>query len=368
MNKKGTSYFKNLPIPIKIIVLGALVVSIFFILKAYTGHLINQYNYPFSWVLNTLKISINYLLWVLLTPMVYSLTKLIQNKDKNGVLAVLKIMLGIISLALVHQLLSARLNDFVYYVHSGYLKLFFGHNNMVELVIGSFSSIIELLVLIAIFLAFDYQKRYLHNQKELIAAQLTALQMQLHPHFLFNTLHSISSMIDIEPKKAQKMLTKMGALMRTMLENDKEQMVSVQREITFIKNYLDLEQIRFADKMVITYHISENTSELQIPNMILQPLVENAIKYGIMPTMNNGQIIISIKKGMDKGFLGACLELKISNTSLGQNAPIQTPGAGVGLMNIRKRLESTYQNRFLFKTGFVAPKIYESRITLPIRS
>ncbi len=365
---KGLSYYKKIPVSLFQMMAASLVISLFFILKAYANHLVNQYNYEFSWLLNTLKISINYFLWVVLTPWAYSLTKRIQSRKKNTASTLLVVLLGGISLAFVHQLIVTRANDLVYFVESGYMKAFFGHNNLVALSIGSFSSFIELWVIIALFLALDYQKRYLRNQKELIAAQLTSLQMQLHPHFLFNTLHSISAMIDIDARKAQRMLTKMGALMRTLLENDVEQMITVEKELHFIKDYLDLEQIRYADKMHVQYEISQEVLPVRIPNMILQPLVENAIKYGIAPAMERGEIRIVAQKRKDGDLSGEYLDLKISNTSDGSAPGPDAKGTGVGLQNIRKRLEGIYNQEFRFESRSIAPRQYEAQIVLPLKS
>jgi len=366
MIKSFFSYYKNLPISIKQIVLAALFVSLFFTLKGYTNHLINQYNYPFSWVLTSLKLIITYLLWAILTPLAYFLTQTIQGYVKFNIIKVFKFLLGCILLSLVHQLITSRLDDIINYINSGYLKTFFGRNSMVVLVIGSFSSFIELLVIIAVFLAFDYQKKFIKNQKALISAQLNALRMQLHPHFLFNTLHSIASMIDIDTKKAQKMLTKLGALLRSILEYDAEQMVTVQDELNFIKDYLDLEQVRYQDRVTINYSVSQEVMPLKIPNMIFQPLVENAVKYGIIPTVDNGEIIIIIKQEHSQALQEDALIMQISNTYNPSNNHIKPVGTGVGLVNIKKRLQKFYQNRFLFESDFVTPELYQAKIVLPI--
>ncbi|WP_430967342.1 sensor histidine kinase [Spongiimicrobium sp. 2-473A-2-J] len=366
MPVKSPPYYSKLPVSLTKMVLAGLLISLFFVIKAYADHLINQYNYPFSWLLITLKISINYLLWVVLTPWAYSLTKQLQKRKKNTVFTLLMVLLGSVLLAFVHQLIATRANDLVYFLESGYMKAFLGHNNLVALSIGSFSSFIELWVIIALFLALDYQKRYLHNQKELIAAQLTSLQMQLHPHFLFNTLHSISAMIDIDPRKAQRMLTKMGTLMRTLLENDVEQMTTVEKELQFIKDYLELEQIRYADKMRVQYDISQEVLPARIPNMILQPLVENAIKYGIAPAMEQGEIHIAIQKGSKQALGSPHMEVKISNSSEG--AAPNVPGTGLGLKNVKKRLQGLYKDEFLFESRFIGPNHYVAQIALPLNT
>ena len=360
------SYYKNLPISINKIVIASLLISLFFILKAYTHHLINQYNYPFSWLLTSLKIVITYLLWAILTPLAYFLTKNIQDSGQNNFLRVFQFLLGCILLAVFHQLLASRLDDYINYLNSGYLKDFFGRNSIVALVIGSFSSFIELLVIIAVFLAFDYQKKFINNQKALIASQLNALRMQLQPHFLFNTLHSIASMIDIDTKKAQTMLSKLGAMLRSLLEYDAEQLVTVKDELNFIKDYLDLEQVRYQDRVTINYHVDPKATHLKIPNMIFQPLVENAVKYGIIPTVDNGIIIITIKQEHSQKLHEDALVLQISNTYNTNNAYVKPAGTGIGLINIKKRLQQLYQNRFLFESDFVTPELYQAKIVLPI--
>jgi len=360
------SYYKSLPVSIKKIVIAALLVSLFFTLKSYTNHLINQYNYQFSWLLTSLKLIITYSLWAILTPLAYFLTKRIQHTGKINIYKVIQFLLGCLLLAFAHQFIASRLDDIINYINSGYLKEFFGHNSIVVLVIGSFSSFIELLVIIAVFLAFDYQKKFIENQKALIASQLNALRMQLHPHFLFNTLHSIASMIDIDTKNAQKMLTKLGALLRSMLEYDAEQLVTVQDELNFIKDYLDLEQVRYQDRVTINYSVAQEARQLKIPNMIFQPLVENAVKYGIIPTVDNGEIKIMITQEYSPQLNENALMMEISNTYNVSNSYIKPVGTGVGLINIKKRLQQFYQNRFLFESDFVTPELYKAKIVLPL--
>jgi hypothetical protein len=338
------TYYKKLPIAISKIALSAFAICLFFILKEYTNHIINGYNYDFSWGFTSLRIIINYTFWVLFTPIVYWLSKLIQERKIITLKKTIQFILGSVTLVLLHQLVSTRVYDLFYFVDSGHLKQFFGSNNLVLLTVGSFSGLIELVLIIGIFLGFDYQQKYLEKQKELITAQLNTLRMQLHPHFLFNTLHSIASMIDIDTKVAQKMLTKVGSLLRVMLEGDTEQIIPLQQEIAFMKNYLDLEEIRFQDRVTITYQIDENVLNAQIPNMILQPLIENAVNHGIAKTTSDGNITIKASKNVDSN-----LEFQISNT-LGNAVSIRKKeGFGVGLKNVQQRLERVYPNQFSFK-------------------
>ena len=338
------TYYKNLPVAISKIALSAFAICLFFILKEYTNHIINAYNYNFSWGLTSLRIVVNYTFWVLFTPIIFWLSKLIQERKTITFKKIVQFILSLITLVLLHRIASARVYDFLYYIDSGHLKQFFGTNNLILLTVGSFSGLIELLLIIGIFLGFDYQNKYLEKQKELITAQLNTLRMQLHPHFLFNTLHSIASMIDIDTKDAQKMLTKVGSLLRIMLESDAEQIIPLEQEIAFMKNYLDLEEIRFQDRVTITYQIDENVLNALIPNMILQPLIENAVNHGIAKITSDGNITIKASKNIDSN-----LEFQISNT-LGNAASIRKKeGFGVGLKNVKQRLEHVYPNQFSFK-------------------
>lgn len=366
MASKILTYYKELPISIKKIVLACIAVSVFFILKSYTNHLVNQYYFAFSWRLISLKIIATYLMWALLTPLVYRLLITFYDKKTPVALRIIKFIIGCVLLAAFHRLITSRIVDVINYFSSGYLKAFLGQNNIVALIIGSFSSFIELLVIVSVFLASDYQTKYIENQKVLVAAQLSALRMQLHPHFLFNTLHSIASMIDIDTKNAQKMVTRLGSLLRRMLEYNEKQMVLVQDELNFIRDYLDLEQVRYQDRVQISYNISEETLEYKIPNMIFQPLVENAVKHGIIPTLDHGEINIKTYIEKNIALKESTLVLQITNTFNSQNKNNKPISTGVGLVNIKKRLFQLYNEKFQFSAKFVTPDFYEAKISLPL--
>ncbi|MBL4642366.1 MAG: histidine kinase [Flavobacteriaceae bacterium] len=365
MINRIATYYKNLPVSISKIALSVLAICLFFILKEYTNHIINRYNYEFSWVLTSLKIGVNYIFWGLFTPIAYWLSKLVQQRKTITLKKVFQFILGCIALVLLHQLASTRVYALLNYADSGYLNQFFAENNLVLLTLGTFSGLIELLLIIGIFIGFEYQQKYLEKQKELITAQLNTLRMQLHPHFLFNTLHSIASMIDIDTKDAQKMLTKIGSLLRVMLENDAEQIIPLQEEVAFIKNYLDLEEIRFQDRVTITYQIDEEVLNAQIPNMILQPLIENAVNHGIAKTIAAGNIRIKAIKTIDSKLKIPCLEFQISNTLGNRSSTRKKIGFGVGLKNVQQRLERVYPNQYIFKTQIKNDTQFIATIIIP---
>ncbi len=366
MLKRVYQSYKKLPISIGKIGLALIITCLFFMLKEYTDYLVNQYSFPFSWFYIGVQIVFNYLIWFLMLPLAYVVVRRLQVKT-NTLLQIILLLIWILLIAIVHNVISVRLYDIVFFFSTGYMKEFFGQNSMIGLVVGSFSSLIELWVIMAIFFAIDYQRRYLKNQKELIAAQLSSLQMQLHPHFLFNTLHSISAMIDIDPNMAQKMLTKIGDLMRTMLENDLEQMITIEQELAFIERYLGLEQIRYSDKMIVNYDVSKDILKEMIPNMILQPLIENVIKFGVATAIDRCIIDIKIREEEGKA-KSNFLALEVSNTAENRKVSEKAKGTGVGLKNIKKRLEGYYGSQYFFSSSFKTDKLYVTKICLPLKS
>jgi two-component system LytT family sensor kinase len=171
-------------------------------------------------------------------------------------------------------------------------------------------------------------------QEALAASELQALKMQLHPHFLFNTLHGISTLIDSDKKNAQEMIVKLSNLLRTALEHSGTDLIPLQDELKFVGEYLDIEQMRFGQRLTVTRSIDPASLRCQVPQLILQPLVENAIRHGIASSRENGWVEISSNLGEDT------LELRIRN-SVGASRP---KGSGVGLRNTKARLKYFYSD------------------------
>ncbi len=194
--------------------------------------------------------------------------------------------------------------------------------------------------------AFDYYRRFMAGERraaqlqtQLAQAQLQALKMQLQPHFLFNTLHSISALIYRDIAAADKMIARLGDFLRLTLENSGTQLVTLQQELEFLKCYLEIERIRFQDRLTTTLNIDAQALDTQVPNLILQPLVENAIRHGIAPRSTPGRIEILAERK------NGTLRIRIKD-----NGPGLAPGQnfdnnfreGVGLANTRARLEQLY--------------------------
>jgi sensor histidine kinase YesM len=172
-------------------------------------------------------------------------------------------------------------------------------------------------------------------EAKLAQTQLQVLKMQLHPHFLFNTLNAISALIHSDVELADRMIARLGDLLRTTLENANQQEVPLRQELDFIQPYLEIEKARLGSRLTVDIQIDPEILDAKVPNLILQPLIENAIRHGIGPRTAPGRI--EIQAGRDNGFL----RLAVKDTGPGLQAP---PGAlrGIGLANTRARLEHLY--------------------------
>lgn len=210
-------------------------------------------------------------------------------------------------------------------------------------------------------MGISYYTRYAQQQKELDAARLKALQMQLHPHFLFNTLNSITSLIDIDPKKAQKMLTQLGFLMREILEQDKKHLISLEHEMEYIRAYLEIEHIRFQDRLELEFAIDDDVVNVQMPALLLQPIVENAIKHGISKRPKGGEISVHASR-----FNGSKVAIRVANDFQEPDDASNEEGYGIGTSNVSKRLQQMYGNEQTFHQRKVGTK-YITEITFPFQ-
>ena len=179
---------------------------------------------------------------------------------------------------------------------------------------------------------------------QLAQAQLRALKMQLHPHFLFNTLHSISSLVLEDPPKANSMIARLGDFLRLTLDNSDQQFVTLKEETDFLRCYLEIEQVRFGDRLRVAFEMEPPTLSAQVPHLILQPVVENAIQHAVAPRTAQSQI--KIKAGHRNGFL----RVEIQDNGPGMTASDASPAdRGLGLNNVRARLKQIYGQDFRFE-------------------
>ncbi len=206
----------------------------------------------------------------------------------------------------------------------------------------------ELLVYCIIVLlshASNYYQRYREGELRASQAQLQALKMQLHPHFLFNSLHSISALVHIDPQAADRMIARLGDFLRMTLENSAVQEVTLRQELEFLNCYLDIERIRFQDRLTTRLDVDPQTLSCRVPNLILQPIVENAIRHGIATRAAPGRVEVRAERIDD------VLRLEVRDNGPGlptTPAPRRTNEGGVGLPNTRARLAQLYGDAYRF--------------------
>ncbi len=188
-------------------------------------------------------------------------------------------------------------------------------------------------------------ERQLEEQgRLLLEARLDALQRQINPHFLFNTLNSITSLVRSQPELAREMIVKLANILRVLLK-DREAFVPFSEELAFTDDYLDIEVVRFGEKLRVVKEIAEETLSIVVPSMLLQPLIENSIKHGLEPRIGGGTVTLRSR------IVDGRLELEVEDDGVGvaperdsaaAGSGFVRPGTGIGMRNVRERMEVLY--------------------------
>jgi two-component system LytT family sensor kinase len=204
------------------------------------------------------------------------------------------------------------------------------------------------------------QRKRAEAQALAYSAQMRALRYQLNPHFLFNTLNSIAALVvDGRADAAELMIRRLSAFLRAGLVADPFEEVELGTEIEQQCLYLEIERIRFPDRLALEVDLPEQLKDALVPGFILQPLVENAVKHGVASSTQRTTITIAA------GVRGDDLWLSVQDDGLGADAA--TPGTGIGLANIRQRLESRFGDNHSFEAKHASPRGFLVRIRIPLR-
>ncbi|HYC62062.1 MAG TPA: histidine kinase [Thermoanaerobaculia bacterium] len=209
--------------------------------------------------------------------------------------------------------------------------------------IGRFRFLNQLLVYLAVlatgfareFFLRDQrrQRQAAHLQAQLAEARLDALRMQINPHFLFNTLHAISALVERDPGGVRRMIARLSELLRHTIDSHAKDEIPLRDELAFLRRYIEIMEIRFQGKLVVEMKIDESTLDARVPNLVLQPIVENALEHGVNRTGGEGRIVIESLR--DRGRL----VLRVRDNGPGLSASNET---GVGLTNTSARLAQLY--------------------------
>src|SRR5947199_2108434 len=294
---------------------------------------------------------VQFYLWAILSPLIFRFSRRFPIELRPLNLRNLFLHFpALVSFAGIHQIIHLAVLWFItprlrrqFPALIDCYRAYFGFGFYIDLIIASLIVIaVHALLYYQNFRASELAQSSLKSQ--LAQAQLRALKMQLHPLWLFNTLRSISELVLEDPPKANSMIARLGDFLRLTLENSDQQLVSLKEETEFLRCYLDIEQVRFGDRLTLAFDLEPQTLSAQVPHLILQPVVENAIQHAIAPRATRGHIKIEAKR------LNSLLRLEVRDNGPGIISNSDLFGAeGVGLSNVRARLHQIYGSEFRFE-------------------
>jgi two-component sensor histidine kinase len=198
-------------------------------------------------------------------------------------------------------------------------------------------------------------------EARLARAQLQSLRLQLHPHFLFNTLNTINALIGTDRRAAERVISGLSELLRMSLSSASEQEVTLARELELLAHYIEIQQIRFQDRLSVRFQIDSEVRSALVPNLMLQPLVENAIRHGIAPRAAPGHVVVTARRTGDR------LEMSVVDDGVGETAGTEHRD-GVGLGNTRARLLSLYGADHRFEAGTPPTGGFVVTLEIPYRT
>ena len=230
--------------------------------------------------------------------------------------------------------------------------------------VGIYYNLLLIAIWMLIYIVYHYVEKNRNDQIDRLKLETTVKELELktikshiNPHFIFNSLNSIRALVDENPKRARRAITELSNILRSSMQAEKSETVPLEKELDIVKDYLALEQMRFEERLQIEFDIDEDTLQQQVPPMMLQTLVENAIKHGISKQVLGGVVrVVAI-------FKDNVMQLQVQNTGQLLRNP---NGEGFGIKSTQDRLNLMYQGKAVFEIKNLDATMVESKVTLPV--
>ena len=350
-------------------------ITLFFYSQSIVGY--TTRSLPIPWVPVFINELTYWYLWMLFTPLILWFARRNRIERTSWQRGITAHLLLVLVLGPLHDILWRILGPWLSSGISFTEALQALPSTWPRIVVGSFTAFYKYWLIIGIYYTFDYYRKYRLNEQaaaslqlktaqlenQLTQAQLSALKMQLHPHFLFNTLNTISMLMNEDVAKANRMLLRLGDLLRVSLESPGEQVVPLRQELAFLQHYLEIEQIRFEDRLHVEIDVSPDVLDALVPNMILQPLVENAIRHGIARKAHTGALTLRGYSHADQ------LVLQVQDNGPGLDEPFSSLGGnGIGLTNTKARLVQLYGDAHRFELRNAEDEGAVAHLSLPLQT
>ncbi len=364
-------YFNRSLIDQRFVFAGALVLATIFLLQAYIHHYVYadvKEMGPFNWLIEAPVPYLNFLVWALLCPLLSTLLRRWPLNVRPVWRNVVRLMIAGLLIGALHEVVTSSIYYGILY-RTGDFKWNDQYREyaLQALLPATLQRFMEFWTFIALLVAVDVvrqvrekENQLLRMQNELQESQLNALRQQLRPHFLFNTLNSVSALVGKDPDGARRMLGRLGHLLRVSLDRERMGKVSLAQEVEHVGSYLGIEAVRFRDRLSVRYEVPEDLGAALVPSMVLQPIAENAIKHGpdasserveivVHASRHNGHLVLSV---MDDG--RGCADVQ---RALGHG--------GIGLRNVRERLRSLYGDNATMQASSPAGRGFRVDLSIP---
>lgn len=366
------TYLQWSPLPLRTVWIVALVLPMVFVFTSFIGRTrLGTAPELFNWWQQAPAPFLNFFTWALLLPLVNRWSIRWSLKRQPVSPSILKhISLGLL-LCTIHEVFTNVL--YLILLRAGGQVQWSPevlHGMVLFLPAGIVQRFLEYWLLLLLLMVVDSHRQVqeernhvLRLKNELQATQLLALKKQLQPHFLFNTLNTVSALMDVDRKSARSVLARLGRLLRTTLDEERRETVSLNHELEYIGNYLGIETIRFKDRLQVKYQIDPECEQALLPGMLLQPLVENSIKHGLDASRDGVCVTITAERDKDQ------LHLQVGDNGKGcEDVHTVLANGGIGVRNVMERLALLHGSEGKFQVTSSRDQGFHVSIRIPFRT